>query len=162
MSPVGILLFLLLRSLTIPLTWNDEDELINLPVPAVIYVTQKAYLLTGTLRENFEGYPDEEIAKVLDMVDLTSWWIALPDGLDTWIGENGETLSGGQRKKLLLAQALLKRPQLLVVDEPTAGISTENAIEIFKNIRSDYPDISILMATHMKEFESVVDKVIRI
>jgi ATP-binding cassette subfamily C protein CydC len=82
--------------------------------------------------------------------------------LDTWIGENGETLSGGQRKKLLLAQALLKRPQLLVVDEPTAGISTENAIEIFKNIRSDYPDISILMATHMKEFESVVDKVIRI
>lgn len=144
------------------ITWNDEDELINLPVPTVIYVTQKAYLLTGTLRENFEGYPDEEIAKVLDMVDLTSWWIALPDGLDTWIGENGETLSGGQRKKLLLAQALLKRPQLLVVDEPTAGISTENAIEIFKNIRSDYPDISILMATHMKEFESVVDKVIRI
>ena len=40
-----------------------------------------------------------------------------PRGLDTWLGENSETLSGGQRKKLLLAQALLKKPQLLVVDE---------------------------------------------
>ncbi|MDD4778231.1 MAG: ATP-binding cassette domain-containing protein [Fermentimonas sp.] len=144
------------------MTWNYEQELTHLPVPEAIYVTQKAYLLTGTLRENFEGYPDEEIERVLDIVDLTSWCTSLPDGLGSWIGENGETLSGGQRKKLLLAQALLKRPQLLVVDEPTAGISAENAIEIFNNIRLQYPGISILMATHMKEFERVVDKVIKI
>lgn len=140
--------------------WNNETEIIHLPVPECIYVTQKAYLLTGTLRENFEGYTEEDIVKVLDTVDLTSWMNSLSDGLDTWLGENGETLSGGQRKKLLLAQALLKKPQLLVVDEPTAGISSENAIAIFKNIRRLYPHISILMATHLKDFESEVDKVI--
>jgi ATP-binding cassette subfamily C protein CydC len=144
------------------LIWNNEEELLNLPVPEAIYVTQKAYLLTGTLRENFEGYADEDIDKVLDIVDLTSWRVALPHGLGSWIGENGETLSGGQRKKLLLAQALLKKPQLLVVDEPTAGISTENAIDIFNNIRKYHPEISILMATHMKDFETVADKVIKI
>lgn len=144
------------------LIWNNNAELGHLPIPECIYVTQKAYLLTGTLRENFEGYPDEAIEQVLRTVDLTSWRLSLLDGLASWLGENGETLSGGQRKKLLLAQALLKNPQLLVVDEPTAGISSENAISIFQNIKREYPDISILMATHLKDFESVVDKVIRI
>lgn len=144
------------------LAWNDECEIDKLPVPESIYVTQKAYLLTGTLRENFEGHPDEAIEEVLGTVDLTSWRASLPHGLDTWLGENSETLSGGQRKKLLLAQALLKKPQLLVVDEPTAGISTENAIEIFQNIRRTYPGITILMATHLTDFEHAADKVIRI
>lgn len=144
------------------LIWNNDLELPNLPVPECIYVTQKAYLLTGTLRENFEGYSDEAIEQVLDTVDLTSWRLSLPDNLSSWLGENGEILSGGQRKKLLLAQALLKNPQLLVVDEPTAGISAENAISIFQNIKQKYPDITILMATHLKDFENVSDKIIRI
>ena len=144
------------------LTWNGTDALRHLPVPEAIYVTQKAYLLTGTLRENFEGYADEEIERALETVDLASWRASLPEGLGSWLGENGETLSGGQRKKLLLAQALLKKPQLLVVDEPTAGISTENAIAIFQNIQAQHPGIAILMATHLKEFEQVADKVIKI
>lgn len=144
------------------LIWNGNEELPHLPVPECVYVTQKAYLLTGTLRENFEGYPDEAIEQVLQTVDLANWRLSLPDGLESWLGENGETLSGGQRKKLLLAQALLKEPQLLVVDEPTAGISSENAIAIFRNIKWRYPHIAILMATHLKDFENVADKVVRI
>ncbi len=144
------------------LIWNGETELTHLPVPACIYVTQKAYLLTGTLRENFEGYPDEAIREVLDTVDLGRWCSSLPEGLASWLGENGETLSGGQRKKLLLAQALLKNPQLLVVDEPTAGISPENAMAIFRRIKGQYPDITILIATHLKDFEYMVDQVVRI
>jgi ATP-binding cassette subfamily C protein CydC len=144
------------------LTWNGTDELHHLPVPEAIYVTQKAYLLTGTLRENFEGYADEEIDRALETVDLASWRASLPEGLGSWLGENGETLSGGQRKKLLLAQALLKKPQLLVVDEPTAGISVENAIAIFQNIQAQHPGITILMATHLKEFEQVAHKVVKI
>jgi ATP-binding cassette subfamily C protein CydC len=144
------------------LTWNEQTSLKHLPVPACIYVTQKAYLLTGTLRENFQGQPDADILQALQTVDLNSWYQALPQGLDSWIGENGETLSGGQRKKLLLAQALLKKPQLLVVDEPTAGISTQNAIQIFQNIKAQQPTITILMATHLTDFKTVVDQVVHI
>ena len=144
------------------LLWNDQTPLAQLPVPACMYVTQKAYLLTGTLRENFEGHAEDEILQVLQTVDLQAWYAQLPQGLDTWLGENGETLSGGQRKKLLLAQALLKHPQLLVVDEPTAGISTENAIGIFRSIRREYPGITILMATHLRDFETEADRVIRL
>ena len=142
--------------------WNGATEVAHLPVPECIYVTQKAYLLTGTLRENFEEYNDDDILQVLETVDLTGWFDALPDGLDSWLGENGETLSGGQRKKLLLAQALLKNPQLLVVDEPSAGISTKNALMIFQHIRGQYPDMTILMATHLKDFEGVVDTVVKV
>jgi ATP-binding cassette subfamily C protein CydC len=141
--------------------WNGGKQIPHLPVPACIYVTQKAYLLTGTVRENFEGYPEEEIEQVLKTVDLTKWYLSLPNGLDTWLGEEGETLSGGQRKKLLLAQALLKNPQLLVIDEPTAGISPEDALATFRNIRYRYPGITILMATHLEDFETDVDRAIR-
>jgi len=144
------------------LRWNGDGEISHLPVPESVYVTQKAYLLTGTLRENFEGYPGDEIEQALKTVDLTSWYLSLPKGLDSWLGENGETLSGGQRKKLLLAQALLKKPQLLVVDEPTAGLSSENAIAIFRSIKHEYPDITILMATHLRDFVSEVDRVVSI
>lgn len=143
------------------LRWNGGYEVSNLPVPQCIYVTQKAYLLTGTLRENFESFPEEEVMQALAIVDLKSWYRMLPEGLDTWLGENGETLSGGQRKKLLLAQAILKKPRLLVVDEPTAGISSENAIAIFQNIRNQFPDLTILMATHLGDFERLVDRVVR-
>lgn len=139
------------------LIWNGE-QISNFVPPRCIYVTQKAYLLTGTLKENFQGYDDAAINEALEIVDLKKWAQLLPKGLDTWLGENGETLSGGQRKKLLLAQALLKKPELLVIDEPTAGISTENAIEVFNTIKTNYPDITILIATHLKAFEKVVDQ----
>jgi ATP-binding cassette subfamily C protein CydC len=144
------------------LTWNGNTDLSHLPVPQCIYVTQKAYLLTGTVRENFEGYHGEEIEQVLKTVGLTSWYLSLPNGLDTWLGEEGETLSGGQRKKLLLAQALLKKPQLLVIDEPTAGVSPKDAIATFRNIKHQHPGITILMATHLKDFETQIDRAIRI
>ncbi len=143
------------------LLWNNR-EIPHLMPPECIYVTQKAYLQTGTLRENFQNYADEEIEKVLGLVDLKNWLENLPNGLDTFLGENGETLSGGQRKKLLLAQALLKKPELLVVDEPTAGISADNALHIFETIRNEFPDITILMATHLKEFEKVSDTILRL
>ncbi|MCC8034973.1 MAG: ATP-binding cassette domain-containing protein [Rikenellaceae bacterium] len=143
------------------ISWNGV-HLPHLPVPESIYVTQKACLLTGTLRENFEGYPDESIVEVLQTVDLGAWFASLPEGLGTWLGENGEALSGGQRKKLLLGQALLKEPQLLVVDEPTAGIGADNAIAIFRNIKARYPDMAILMATHLRDFESIADKTVNI
>jgi ATP-binding cassette, subfamily C, bacterial CydC len=144
------------------LLWNGNSPLTHLPIPQCIYVTQKAYLLTGTLRENFEGHPDHEIEQALQVVDLTSWFLQLPNGFESWLGENGETLSGGQRKKLLLAQALLKKPQLLVVDEPTAGISSGNAIAIFRNIKHQFPEMTILMATHLRDFENEVNKVVTI
>lgn len=144
------------------LIWNNNAIITHLPVPDAIYVNQKAYLLTGTLGENFQGYPHKDIIHAIETVDLSDWYLMLPKGLDSWLGENSEALSGGQRKKLLLAQALLKKPQILVVDEPTAGISSKNAIDIFKNIKLQYPHITIIMATHLKSFEKIVDKVLRI
>ncbi len=142
--------------------WNSDQNLPRLPIPQCIYVAQQASLLTGTLRENFGEYPDQALLAALKTVDLGRWFASLPSGLSSWIGENGEMLSGGQRKKLLLAQALLKNPQLLVVDEPTAGIGSGNAIALFQAIRRKHPEMAILMATHLRDFERVVDRVVTI
>lgn len=138
------------------LSWNN-NPITQLTQPKCIYVSQKAYLLTGTLRENFQEYSEPEILEVLQIVDLHNWYQTLSQGLNTWIGENGETLSGGQRKKLLLAQALLKKPELLVIDEPTAGIEAQNAIKIFNSIKKEFPDMAVLMATHLCELKQFAD-----
>jgi ATP-binding cassette, subfamily C, bacterial CydC len=106
---------------------------------------------------------DEEIEQAMKTVDLTSWYLfnSLMDWTVGWV-KMEKSLVVDNGKSLLLAQALLKKPQFLVVDEPTAGISSENAIAIFRNIKHQYPDITILMATHLKNFEPEVDTVARI
>lgn len=76
------------------------------------------------------------------------------------VGRKWRNIEWWSTKKLLLAQALIKKPQLLVIDEPTAGISSENAIAIFQNIKQHYPHITILLATHLNDFKDVVDQVI--
>ncbi len=141
--------------------WNNKQT-DTLKAPQCIYVTQNAFLLTGTVRENFLGYSEQKILEVIHIVDLQHWYGNLPHGLDSWIGENGKTLSGGERKKMLLAQALLKNPQLLVVDEVTAGIGFSSARSIFHKIRQNYPGITILMTTHNDLFQSEVDHFIQL
>lgn len=126
----------------------NNEPIEKLTIPKAIFVAQEAFVLTGTLRENFFGASDDAILNTLQVVGLKTWFQTLLQGLNTWLGEDGQYLSGGQRKKLLLAQALLQSPELLIIDEPTAGIDLVSALEIFNNIRKTYPRLTVLMVTH--------------
>lgn len=141
------------------LFWNNH-KIEYLEAPKCIYVMQQAYILSGTLQDNFIGYTESEIIKVLKIVDLFYWYLTLSNGLATFLGENGMLISGGQRKKILLAQSLLKNPELLVIDEPSAGIDLNSTIKILDNIRTQFPDLSILLVTHQKAIIGLVDQVI--
>ncbi|MBK1833889.1 ABC transporter ATP-binding protein [Roseibacillus ishigakijimensis] len=93
------------------------------------YVTQEAFLFNGTVRQNLllarREASDEQLWTALDHACCKSFVEALPQGLDTNVGERGVKLSGGEKQRLSIARALLKDPPILLLDEATASVDTE-------------------------------------
>jgi ATP-binding cassette, subfamily B, bacterial len=93
-------------------------------------VLQDALLLGASIRENIAyGRPDathEEIEDAARKANAHDFIAALPNGYQTVIGERGVTLSGGQRQRISLARAIIKRPSILILDEPTAAVDSES------------------------------------
>lgn len=91
-------------------------------------VAQDVFLFGGTIRENIGygrlGASDEEIWEALRQAALDEFVAAMPDGLDTLVGERGVKLSGGQKQRLSIARIFLKNPPILILDEATSALDT--------------------------------------
>jgi ABC-type multidrug transport system fused ATPase/permease subunit len=98
------------------------------------YVTQESFLFNGTVRENLligkRDATEEELWKALASANAKHFVEALPDGLDTKVGERGIKLSVGEKQRVSIARALLRNPPLLLLDEATASVDTETERQI--------------------------------
>lgn len=132
------------------------------------YLPQDSTLLYGTLGSNLisgcEGYiTDDDIQNAVELAGLTSFIAALPDGLATPVSEGGKSLSGGQRQSLFLARALMRSPELLLLDEPTSSMDLVTEKQVLGNIHNYIqtdPNRTLIVATHRRSVLSIVDRVI--
>jgi len=130
----------------------------------IAVVSQQTTLFSGTLRENLllaaPHVSDEDLWNVMEQVELGSWLRRLPRGLDTWIGAQGEMISGGERQRLALARALLKPSSLWLLDEPVSGLDAETARTLLRRLLQYAGSRSILYMTHylaeLETFDEIV------
>jgi ABC-type transport system involved in cytochrome bd biosynthesis fused ATPase/permease subunit len=93
---------------------------------------------------------------------IWDWVRDLPDGLDTFVGEQGRELSGGQRQRVVVARALLAGAPVLVLDEPTAHLDPRTAAELMRDVMAAAGGRSVLLITHRSEGLELVDRVLTV
>lgn len=115
-------------------------------------VLQDALLLGATIRENIAyGKPDasmEEIEQAAKQAHADDFIATLPDGYESLLGERGATLSGGQRQRIALARAMIKRPSILILDEPTSAVDAESEKIIWDAVERLQQGRTVLVIAH--------------
>ena len=116
------------------------------------YIPQEPLILNASVRENLQRFHPK--ATEADMVDALkkaqAWPIieGLPEGLDTYLGDEGVRLSGGERQRIVLARVLLGKPRLIVMDEATSAMDYESETAVRTAIRDLHEQVTILIIAH--------------
>ena len=116
---------------------------------AVSMVLQKNVLFSGTIKENLrwgnENATEEEMIHACRLACADDFIRSFPDGYDTHIEQGGSNVSGGQKQRLCIARALLKKPKILILDDSTSAVDTHTDAMIRKAFREEIPDTTKLI-----------------
>ncbi len=132
----------------IDITNVDIDSLRNV----VAYVPQEPLLFGGTVKDNIlfaVGSADEkDYQTAVQTAQLEAEIAGFPDKDETLVGNRGLGVSGGQKQRVTIARALVKQPQLLILDDITASLDAENEEKLWQSIDANYPDIAAIVISH--------------
>lgn len=145
-------------------------DIARLPAEAlrhrVAYLGQSTHLFADTIRNNLLlGDPsasDEQLWQALETAQLADAVRALPEGLESWLGEGGSTLSGGQGRRLALARTLLMNAPLMVLDEPCAGLDATTEHEFFRVFNAATEGKTVLLILHRLTGVEALDRIWRL
>ncbi|MFE5845882.1 ABC transporter ATP-binding protein [Streptomyces niveus] len=130
----------------------------------IAYVEQESPVMAGTIEDNLtyaaSGVTDEEIAEVLRLTRLDSLIERLPDGLRTEVGSRGVALSGGERQRLAIARALLRGPEVLLLDEATAQLDANNERALREAVEQAARRCTVLLIAHRLSTVTGADQIV--
>ena len=128
-------------------------------------LSQRSQLFAATIKENLLIAKPDATAKELEVAikaaGLEKYISYLPEGLNTWVGESGVKVSGGEARRIALARLYLKDAPILILDEPTEGLDSETERDVFQALSVFATKKTIIMVTHRAAGLSLVDKVYR-
>lgn len=128
------------------------------------YAPQSVQLFTGSIYDNIgmgiENPSNQDIEEVCELIGINNFIGKLPGGYNFILDENGRNLSGGQKKSLVLARALVKKPKILILDEPTSSMDAQSMQHFIVNLKKVSIDTTVVIATHSTQDLSLVDRVI--
>lgn len=129
------------------------------------FLSQHPYIFNASIRDNmtmFQKIEKDKILEALDDVNLKHVVNALENGIDTWIGEGGEMLSGGQMRRIELSRLLLLQPDVLIFDEPATGLDVQTEHVIQSVINRKFENTTIITIAHREHTIKNADRRIKI
>jgi ABC-type multidrug transport system fused ATPase/permease subunit len=128
------------------------------------YVLQETVLFEGTIRDNIaygkKGVTEAEILEAAKLANADEFIARMPQGLDTMVGERGETLSGGQRQRIGIARAVIRNNPILILDEPTAALDTESERLVIEALERLMKGRTVITIAHRLSTIRDADKII--
>ncbi len=126
-------------------------------------VFQDSIIFNLSLRENIAfntEVTEEDLQKAIETAELNDFIHTLPQGLDTIVSERGSSLSGGQKQRIMLARALAINPEILLLDDFTARVDTLTEEKIARNVKENYPEITLVSVTQkidpVKDYDQII------
>jgi ATP-binding cassette subfamily C protein CydC len=153
------------------ITLNNQNSVVDLHslnndirASVINILAQQHHIFDGTLSENLRyaapNATKEQMIEALSLAQLTPWFNELKEGLKTRLGTGGRNVSQGQSRRIAIAQALLKNPAILVLDEPTEGLDNQSKQGVMQAIMHAMNNASVLTITHDPALLAQMDNVV--
>ena len=132
-------------------------------IKKVSIVMQSPMLLPMTILENItmgHEYAKQWINHVCEAANLSKWIESLPEGINTYLGDRSDELSGGQAQRVAIARAMCKDSSVLLLDEPTSALDEDNTASVLEALKLNFADKTVVHVTHRPEHLTGYDRII--
>ena len=131
-------------------------------IKKVSIVMQSPMLLPMTILENItmgHEYSKQWINHVCEAANLSKWIESLPEGINTYLGDRSDELSGGQAQRVAIARAMCKDSSVLLLDEPTSALDEDNTASVLEALKLNFADKTVVHVTHRPEHLTGYDRI---